>query len=211
MKEDVASYDLEWVGKPEAWILPMLRSAFDTLREDTEAGGVLGAQVIIRIRRKPAEAEYKDTWPPPTEEEAEALRKHIGGPEMGPTCGKTEIEAHVFECLDCRMEKKNAEHAEAAAAAAREARRAETALERQDRLDREARVRVAEEEEKAALAARAEAVRLGFREASACGDKKGTLAGYRRHGRAGEKTCQACKNARAVYQRELNRRRKAGS
>lgn len=36
----------------------------------------------------------------------------------------------------------------------------------------------------------------------------GTMAAYRRHERAGEQPCDACKAAHAAYQRELYRRRK---
>ena len=50
-REDTATYDIEWRGKPEPWVLPFLEAGIDRLIEDTAAGEVLGASVVIKIRR----------------------------------------------------------------------------------------------------------------------------------------------------------------
>ena len=84
----------------------------------------------------------------------------------------------------------------------------ESVLERQNRVDREARVRVEEEKEAALEEARKIGVQIGLSEPSGCGDKRGTITGYRRHRAVGESTCRSCKDARAAYQRDLKRRKK---
>ena len=58
-REDTATYDIEWRGRPEPWVLPFLEAGIDTLIRDTEAGEVLGASVVIKIRR-PKEREDDD-------------------------------------------------------------------------------------------------------------------------------------------------------
>ena len=58
-REDTAVYDLEWTGRPEPWVLPFLEAGFETLKRDTEAGEVLGASVVIKIRR-PKQKEEED-------------------------------------------------------------------------------------------------------------------------------------------------------
>ena len=50
-REDTATYDIEWRGRPEPWVLPFLEAGFETLKRDTEAGQVLAASVVIKIRR----------------------------------------------------------------------------------------------------------------------------------------------------------------
>lgn len=43
----------------------------------------------------------------------------------------------------------------------------------------------------------------------ACGDKVGTRAGFRRHGRANEQSCEPCRVARRDYESEHKRRARA--